>query len=188
MADVNTTTTLRDAETKLVALMSEKQVWLSEKQSLEAEKAGLVLQLSEKTGRVAALESEIKTLRDDAAKRQENDETAAVELAFATYKDSHKLSDAHKKQMLITLRNDPKLFSEIYPVVQPDQRHLMRNVSQRQSPAPLQHRAIPQGNAGRTVFMSDVNARVKELRAKGMPLDEAVAKATSEAMQPGVQT
>jgi len=131
MADQETTIKLRDAETKLATLMSEKN-------QFETKVAGLELQLADRTSKVTALEAENKTLRDNEAKRAEADETAAIELAFATYKDTHKLTDAHKKSMLLTYRHDRLTFDTLYPPVAPDQRHLQRNLSARQSPATQQ--------------------------------------------------
>lgn len=105
---------LRDAEHKL--------------STLETKCAGLELQLADRNSKVTSLEVEVKTLRDEAQKRVEADEAAAVETAFATYKDSHRLSDAHKTQMLLTYRADKKLFEQLYPSVAPDKRHLMRSL------------------------------------------------------------
>ena len=128
MADQDTTIKLRDAETKLVALTNENT-------SLETKVASLDLQLADRNSRIQSLENEVKTLRDDAQKRAEADETAAIELAFATYKDTHKLTDAHKKSMRITYQHDRATFNELYPVVAPDQRHLQRTMSTRHNPA-----------------------------------------------------
>jgi hypothetical protein len=126
MADQDTTIKLRDAESKLATLMSEKN-------ALETKAASLELQLADRNGKVASLELEVKTLRDEAQKRSESDETTAIELAFATYKDTHKLTDAHKKQMLLTYRHDRATFDQLYPTVAPDQRHLQRTLSNRQN-------------------------------------------------------
>lgn len=120
MSDKELEIKLRDAETKA--------------STLEAKAAALELQLNDRTAKLTALESEIAALRDEADKRRLADETSAVETAFATYKDSHRLTDAHKKQMLLTYRSDPSLFATLYPPVAPDQRHLQRTLSARQSP------------------------------------------------------
>lgn len=98
------------------------------KTTLETKVAGLELQLSERAAKVSALEAEVVTLREAAKAREEADVTAKVELAFATYKDSHKLTDSHKRAMRIVLLNDPKLFDETYPPIAPDKRHLMRAI------------------------------------------------------------
>jgi hypothetical protein len=111
------------------------------KSTLETKVAGLELQLKDRESKVTALEVEAKTLRDEKAAREESDVAAKVELAFATYKDAHKLTDAHKRAMRITLLNDSKLFDEMYPPVAPDQRHLQRQLSARPSPALPTHGA-----------------------------------------------
>lgn len=162
MADKEITVQLRDAENKVATLMSEKQ-------GLETKVAGLELQLADRNGKVSSLEAELKTLRDNEAKRAEADETAAVELAFTTYKDTHKLTDAHKKQMLITLRNDPKLFSEIYPPVAADQRHLQRNLSARQSPG------TQQGGHGQNVHLSAGGQYGQQVHTQQAPVNFAQA-------------
>lgn len=103
--------------------------------TFEGKAAALELQLADKAAKLSALEGELKALRDAEQKRKEADEVAAVDMAYETYKDSHRLTDAHKKQMLLTYRNDPGLFGQLYPPVKPDQRHLQRNLSERVSPA-----------------------------------------------------
>jgi hypothetical protein len=141
---------LRDAETKVVALTNEKA-------TLETKVAGLELQLADRTSKVTALEAEVKTLRDNEAKRAETDETAAIELAYATYKDTHKLTDAHKKSMLLTYRHDRETFDKLYPPVAPDQRHLQRNLSNRTSPGIQQGGGVPPV-AAPPAFMLNQNA------------------------------
>jgi len=143
MADQETVVKLRDAESKLTTLMSEKAVLASENQTLNTKVAGLELNLADRNSKLAAAELELKTLRDNEAKRAEADESAAIELAFATYKDTHKLTDAHKKSMLLTYRHDRATFDTLYPSVAPDQRHLQRNLSARQSPATQQNGVPP---------------------------------------------
>jgi hypothetical protein len=126
------------------------------KSTLETKVAGLELQLSERGAKVTALEVEVTKLRDEAKAREEADVAAKVELAFATYRDTHKLTDAHKRAMRITLLNDPKLFDEMYPPVAPDQRHLQRTLSARPSPAAPTHGVPPV--AAPPPFMMSQNA------------------------------
>jgi hypothetical protein len=141
---------LRDAESKLATLTNEKAVLAndkailaSENQTLTTKVAGLELQLADRNSKVTGLEAELKTLRDNETKRAQADETAAVDLAYATYKDKKNLTDANKKQMLLTYRNDRPLFDELYPPVAPDQRHLQRTLSARESPAVRQGQGVP---------------------------------------------
>jgi hypothetical protein len=140
---------LRDAESKVVTLTAKVTEY-------ETKVAGLELQLADRNSKVATLETELKTLRDDAAKRAEADETAAIELAFATYKDTHKLTETHKKSMLLTYRHDRATFDTLYPPVAPDQRHLQRTLSARKSPA-AQSNGVPPV-AAPPAFMLNQNA------------------------------
>lgn len=166
---------LRDAETQVATLMSERNALASKNATLE-------LQLKERDGKLGALESEVITLRNDAKTRAENDEKKTVNVAFETYKDSHKLTDLHKESMLLTLRHNPEVFHKIYPEVAPANRHLMRDIGNRESPA-LQQGASPNGNAnapGKIVTLRDLNDRTDELRKGGMSLEDAIAKAERE--------
>lgn len=98
--------------------------------------AKMTLQLKDAESKVAALEGEVKTLKDAEAKRVEADITSRVDEAFATYKDKKALSEHDKTAMTITLKADPKLFEQLYPKVAPNQRHLMRDLTGGREPAP----------------------------------------------------
>lgn len=127
MADKEITIQLRDAENKLATLMSDLQ-------ARDTELAGLKLTLKDREATIASQNVELATLRDNDKKRAEADEAVAVDTAFATYKDTKKLTDLDKEQMLLTYRGNRDLFNKLYPVVAPDQRHLQRTLSNRQSP------------------------------------------------------
>jgi hypothetical protein len=175
---------LRDAETKVVALTNKVTEY-------ETKVAGLELQLKDRNSKIDAITAELVTLRDDEKKRAEADEKAAVDNAFDTYKDAKKLTDADKRQMLLTYRNDRALFNELYPAVRADQRHLQLTISTRRNPAAVVVGAPPPPvvtTQPRSVTMSDTNTRVKELRKEGMSLEDAIVKASAEASQPGVHT
>jgi len=143
MADQETTLKLRDAESKLATLMSEKAVLASENQTLNTKVAGLSLELKDRDATISTQAAELKTLRDNEKLRADADEKTAVDTAFATYKDIKKLTDLDKEQMLLTYRGNPDLFLRLYPSVAPDQRHLQRNLSNRQSPATQQNGVPP---------------------------------------------
>lgn len=102
---------------------------------LETSNATLALQLKDATGKAEKLEGEIKTLRDDKAKRDEKDLSDRVEEAFATYKDAKKLTDADKVAMLIVLKAEVKTFDTLYPKVAPNEKHLMRDLTQARTPS-----------------------------------------------------
>ena len=92
------------------------------------------LTLKDREATIASQNVELATLRDNDKKRAEADEAvAAVDTAFATYKDT-KTYGLDKEQMLLTYRGNRPLFDQLYPVVAPDQRHLQRTLSNRQSP------------------------------------------------------
>jgi hypothetical protein len=189
---------LRDAENKLATLLADKQ-------ASETKVAGLELQLADKTSRVAALETEVKQLRDNEAKRAEADEVAAIEKAFATYKDTHKLTDAHKKSMLLTYRHDRPTFNTLYPEVAPNERHLQRTLSNRQpgGDAAPQAIAAPPGMftprsawagggmssasataAQRGEVASKLATLTEEKVRKGMPRENAIIEARHELSAP----
>jgi hypothetical protein len=117
----------------------------------------------------------VKTLRDEKQKRIEQDEVNAVDTAFATYKDSRNLTDASKKQMLLTYRHDRALFDELYPIVQPDQRHLLRNV------APVGARpGTPQHDAPPVTVDNITTLATKLMRDNGYDRATATAMATRQ--------
>jgi hypothetical protein len=195
MADQETVVKLRDAESKLATLMSEKAVLASENQTLNTKVAGLELQLADRNGKLATLDTELKTLRDNEAKRAEADESAAIELAFATYKDTHKLTDAHKKSMLLTYRHDRATFDTLYPSVAPDQRHLQRNLSARQSPATQQNAnqwrpqggSMPtsgQGAQPQNFVQAHLELTKRLMSDEKMPLELATVEARRQLMAP----
>jgi phage I-like protein len=176
---------LRDAETKVATLMSERDALASKNATLE-------LQLKERDGKLNALESEVITLRNDAKTRAENDEKRTVNVAFETYKDSHKLTDAHKVSMLLTLRHDPETFHKLYPEVAPANRHLMRDHGNRQSPALqsnlTQQNASTAPNGGGTPPADFAQAHFeltnRLMSDKNMPLEQATVEARRQLMRP----
>lgn len=171
------------------------------KSTLETKVAGLELQLADRNAKAATLESEVKTLRDEAKAREDADVAAKVELAFATYKDTHKLTDAHKRAMRITLLNDQKLFDEMYPPVAPDQRHLQRTLSARPSPSqgngsdsPVVHMSawavgtMPGNGMGapmhdKRAFGDRLLALTDEKVKKGVSREQAVVEARRELLE-----
>src|SRR5690349_6023199 len=65
--------------------------------------AELSLALKDETARADKAETELVSLRDWKTKREAKDLEERVELAFETYKDARKLTDADKEAMLIVL-------------------------------------------------------------------------------------
>lgn len=185
MAENNETTIkLREVQDRLATLMSEKAVLASEKAGLETKVAGLSLELKDRDATISTQSSELKTLRDNEAKRAAADEGAAVDTAFATYKDVKKLSDLDKEQMLLTYRGNRELFSRLYPTVAPDQRHLMRTIApqgvrQSQQQAEADARAIAGAGKGPDEMIQLKDKYVRE----GMSQEAALNKAYNESVQ-----
>lgn len=212
MADVETTVKLREVQDKLATLMSEKAVLASEKAALDTKVAGLSLELKDRDATISTQSSELKTLRDNEAKRAAADESAAVDTAFATYKDTKKLTDLDKEQMLLTYRGNPDLFAKLYPSVAPDQRHLQRNLSNRQNAATQQNGvppvAAPPAYMNQNAWNGSANSigvqapalqkrdyaeqltRLSDAKVKtGMPREQAIVEARRELTQaPAVLT
>jgi hypothetical protein len=190
MADHEITIKLRDAENKLATLMSDLQ-------ARDTELAGLKLTLKDREATINAQNAELATLRDNDKKRAEADEAVAVDTAFATYKDTKKLTDLDKEQMLLTYRGNRDLFNKLYPVVAPDQRHLQRTLSNRVNPA------AQGGTHGTTVPMGGYQVHGQQVRngsgnfaqdhfeltqrlmsEEKMPLEKATVEARKRLMAP----
>lgn len=113
---------LRDAESKLVALMNDNATLNAKLRDAESNAVTLA-------DRVKTLEGENARLMSAQKARDEQDERSAIEDAFATYKDVKRLSDGDKAGWMLTLyRANPEQFKTTFPPVRADQRHLMRAV------------------------------------------------------------
>jgi hypothetical protein len=97
--------------------------------------------------------------------------------------------------MLLTYRHDRPTFDTLYPPVAPDQRHLQRNLSNRQSPAtqPVVNQWQPQGGSmpvnGQGVQPQNFAQAHLELTNrlmsdKKMPLELATVEARRQLMTP----
>lgn len=153
MADIDTTSTtvttgdsdvavqLGQAKEQVRRLGEEKGALSIQLKAAGDEKAALSLKLKDAestvathAARIADLEAQI-TARDAAdAARIEQERTARVESAFATYKDVKKLGDTDKAAMLIVLKADPATFERLYPPVAPNQQHLLRDLTGSRTP------------------------------------------------------
>lgn len=130
-ADTDVAVKLGQAQEQLRTLTREKGAVVTARDAALGDVSKLTLQLSARDARVleleqtvAARDGELVTMRQAETSRVEGEQTAIVEEAFATYRESHKLTDAHKTMMAITLRQDPKAFFGVYPRVDPAHRHL----------------------------------------------------------------
>jgi hypothetical protein len=93
--------------------------------------AELSLNLKDESARADKAEGELATLRDWKEKREAKDLDDRVELAFETYKDARKLTDADREAMRIVLQAKPETFEKQYPRVVTGQRHLLKNVTEK---------------------------------------------------------
>ncbi len=177
MADQETTVKLRDAETKVVALTNENATLTAKLRDADAN----AVTLSDK---IKSLETENARLMADAKTRSEQDEKAAIDAAFSTYKDIKRLSDADKGGWMQTLyRANRDQFNTTFPPVAADQRHLQRNLSERTNAA-----ATTQATAGRVITMRDLNMIVGDYQRKGHSLEDAIAMAERDVAQAATST
>jgi phage I-like protein len=91
----------------------------------------------------AVLEEQVRTLSEQVKAQAKQAIADRVEEAFLTYKDSHKLTDLHKKQMTLTLTSDPETFNALYPRVTPDKQPLLRVISKDGAALPASPQAKP---------------------------------------------
>lgn len=131
------TTKLRDAETKVKTLEAAVQgqpitLTLSDKET-PAQAFARTFKVTLKAAESAAdfvtrIVAENAQLLDDKTKREEADIQADVDLAFATYKDERKLTDAQKPALLRHAKRDREGFHEMYPPVPANHQHLLSGV------------------------------------------------------------
>ena len=140
--------------------------------------AKLELAIGEKTTALDKADEELKSLRDEKAKRDERDLSARVDEAFDTWKDKKGLTDKSKKSMLIVLKADPEQFEQDYPRVKANERHLLRNNvagnENRRDPNSIPRQADVEGAPVvqmREMDLADLAIRLSA--EKGIPLDEA---------------
>jgi phage I-like protein len=122
-------TQVKDLEAKNADLTTRLSDAEARRAGFEAKVAELSLRLNDVEAKRSALEAENKLLRDWKTEREEGDLKAEVDTAFATYKDSHRLSDQQRDSMLVLARADMDAFRRLYPPVAPQQRHLLRDLS-----------------------------------------------------------
>lgn len=170
----------KDLTAQLTDAKAQALVLTERAAKVETEHAALTLKLkdaeakgTEALARVAALEAECKTLKDQVATTEAKRLSDRVDGAFAAYKDSQKLSDAHKKAMLITLRDDPALFDELYPAVDPAKAHLLRDVTT--GPG-----AKPPVTAPASVQVPDMKELTAKLMKDGQSLEDATSNAYAQ--------
>lgn len=172
---------LTEAQSKLTATESKltaTEVKLSATEAkvttIEAENSKLTLQLREAQGKATELETEVKSLRDWKAEREEKDLHGEVEAAFVTYKDKKNLKDEDKKHMIRHLKADPEGFRGMYPPVAPELRHLQRDLATEHRPPPA--KVLEDGNP--VTAMSTVDLANHLMSEEKLSYDEAVNKAT----------
>lgn len=198
------TAQVTELSAKVEALTGEKAVLASDKAAKDADATKLADQVKTLTtaaaeseltikdlkGQIGTKDTELATLRDEAATRKKADESARVDDAFETYKAKKSLTDEDKEGMLIILRNDAAKFDKMYPPVPRSERHLLADLTGGRKPnddGSLPSAAGegagasgPQGGAdvpSITLSFADV---VKAYMAKGHSLDIAQQLADSD--------
>jgi len=122
----------------------------AEKTALMRDNDRLTLAIRAKDAEIAKLEAQVATstqelvaLRDAEARRVEEHVMARVTEAFETYRDQHKLSDAHRPMMVRELKADAANFEKLYPRIAPTQRHLLRDLTTYRTPGGATSSADP---------------------------------------------
>jgi hypothetical protein len=174
MSDAALTVQLTEAKAQSIALTDKVK-------SQETEVAKLTLQLkdaesktSDATTKIAELEKQLKTLTDERDARNAKLMSDRVDAAFETYKDSKKLTDANKKQMTLTLKQDEALFNELYPTVDASKRYLLRDVSTTGSDRGVATTTAPNEIPDMKTLTD------KYAKEPGVTIEQAVAKAYTE--------
>jgi hypothetical protein len=118
--------------------LSEHTVKLNEAVSVAVKNAASPLELQIKDLEAKALkalsdqaeaEAKVVTLTEQIKERDAAVAAERVEVAFAAYKETKKLSDDDKEAMAITLATKPELFEKLYPKLNPAHSHLLRTVT-----------------------------------------------------------
>ena len=94
----------------------------------EGEAAKATLLLAERDQTIESQKAELVELRADKTRRDEAELLAEVDAAWRTHKDKRKLSDADKPLMLRLARADRSAFRSMYPHVDLEHRHLLRDL------------------------------------------------------------
>jgi len=138
------------------------------------------LKLKDAESRVTSLEAEVKLLRDEKVKRDDEELHAEVEAAYLTNKDVKRLSDSDKADMFILARASRDSFRKLFPSVPAHQRHLTQDVASN---------GADKGDVGerKVVSRDDVPSVValvdKYQKEKGMSLEDATLKAYDKVMR-----
>lgn len=104
----------------------------TEKATLANSEAALRLSLTSAESKLELANKELDELRKWKSDREAQDIDTRVELAFQTYKDEQKLTEAHKKAMVLVLKSDAAHFETLYPKVAASQAHLLSNLTGKQ--------------------------------------------------------
>lgn len=159
-------------DAQVATLAAEKTVLSRDVEKLTLESGAKDAKIAELTAGLATSESTLTTLRDAEVKRVDTANASTVEAAFCTYKDTHRLSDAHRPMMLRELVADPANFAKLYPPVAANQQHLLRVLAGDRTPAG--------STAGTTTRMGDRAAPVTAPGATPGPGASVDPRATHE--------
>jgi phage I-like protein len=146
---------------KETAMADEKNVTiaLSEAQTKVAE---LSLKLKDEAARADTAEASLKTLTEWKEARELKDVEERVSLAFDTYKDARKLTDADKEAMTIVLKAKPETFEKQYPKIAPALSHLQRNLTDRREEELPKESADVDTKLGEETFSQTVSRLMSE--------------------------
>jgi Mu-like prophage I protein len=94
----------------------------------EGQASRAILELRDARATIDEQSGELVALRADKARRDEAELLEEVDTAFRTHKDKRKLSDRDKPLMLRLARADRGAFRSMYPRVELEHRHLLRDL------------------------------------------------------------
>lgn len=149
----------------------------------------LTLQLHQSGLDNDALRARIAELEANQRQSEEQTLTAAVDVAFETYKDSKKLTPEMRPHMLSMAQKDRAAFDVMFPPVDPDKRHLLSNLTGGGASNPHNPGArtaadtsqtAPENPAvaeARSIIALGLNGLADQLEAEGIPFASAQIKA-----------
>ncbi len=137
----------------------------------EGEASRATLLLAERDQALETLRAENATLLAEKTARHDADVVAAVDQAFATYKDARKLTDAQRPHLLRFAKADLAGFHALYPPVPVHQTYLMRDL------VPPARRALPDETPSERVRRS--------MREEGLTATEGMLRQATGRMDPG---
>jgi hypothetical protein len=145
------------------------------------ELAELTLKLAALAATNSALSAQVAALEAKTRLADESALAAEVDAAIVTYKDSKGLTPELKPHLLSMLKAKPDDFRAMYPYVEPEQQHLLLDLTGKRVEADTAHEIVetPRVDENARIMALGINGLVRELQAQdaNMALSAAQLKA-----------